>query len=527
MPISPRKTLNLKALTQSAQALVVILCVVMAGCQTSSQYRPEVDRDTDRAVGLEQEPQWLNSGVSPVPEVPKDIWERVRDGYQLQDSVTLNPRIEQQRLWFVSNPSFIEKSGERSSPYIHFIVERLEQRNMPMELALLPMIESSYNPLAFSHANAVGLWQFIPSTGRHFNLRQTNWYDGRRDVMASTDAAISYLTRLKEMFNGDWLLALAAYNAGEGRVSRAIERNRKLGLPTDYWNLSLPVETQNYVPKLLALSQVVMTPKAFGVNLDPIVNEPYFEMVEFKQRMALSRVAAMADLDEDELYLLNPAFKKGVTLDGPQHLLVPTDKAELLTANLALMKSQELVDWQQYHVRSGDSLHSISNRHQLTVSTLKDINKLSSNNLRIGQVLSIPAQPGVAASEPVFQRTLTQNAPSRSDQMSSYRVKNGDNLWLIAKSHNLAVKDVKRWNKLSSTNLRVGQVLTLQAGKSNVGGSSSPPRESATYYRVREGDSLYLIAKRFKVPMRSLQNWNPNAGKALKPGQTLTLYSAN
>jgi membrane-bound lytic murein transglycosylase D len=189
MPISPRKTLNLKALTQSAQALVVILCVVMAGCQTSSQYRPEVDRDTDRAVGLEQEPQWLNSGVSPVPEVPKDIWERVRDGYQLQDSVTLNPRIEQQRLWFVSNPSFIEKSGERSSPYIHFIVERLEQRNMPMELALLPMIESSYNPLAFSHANAVGLWQFIPSTGRHFNLRQTNWYDGRRDVMASTDGS--------------------------------------------------------------------------------------------------------------------------------------------------------------------------------------------------------------------------------------------------------------------------------------------------------------------------------------------------
>lgn len=527
MPLSPCNTLNLKAFKQSAQTLVVILCVVLAGCQTSSQYRPDSGRDTDRAVGLEQEPEWLNSDVAPAPEEPKDIWERVRDGYQLQDTITLNPRIEQQRLWFVSNPSFIEKAGERSSPYIHFIVERLEQGNMPMELALLPMIESSYNPLAYSHANAVGLWQFIPSTGRNFNLRQTHWYDGRRDVLASTDAAISYLTRLKEMFNGDWLLALAAYNAGEGRVSRAIERNRKLGLPTDYWNLSLPAETQNYVPKLLALSQVVMTPQAYGVNLDPIVNEPYFEMVEFKQRMDLSRVAAMADLDEDELYLLNPAFKKGVTLDGPQHLLVPTDKVELLTANLALMKPQERVDWQQYRVRSGDSLHSISNRHQLTVNTLKDINKLSSNNLRIGQILSIPAQPGGAAREPVFQRTLTPSEPSRSQQVSNYRVKSGDNLWLIAKNHKVAVKDVKRWNKLSGNNLRVGQVLTLQAGKPSTGSKSSSSRQSATFYRVRQGDSLYLIAKRFKVPMKSLQSWNPKAGKALKPGQTLTLYSAN
>lgn len=500
----------------------MIICVTVAGCQSSNQYRPDNGRDTDRAVGLEREPEWLNSDGAAAPEAPKDIWERVRNGYQLQDSITLNPRIEQQRLWFVSNPSFIEKAGERSSPYIHFIVERLEQRNMPMELALLPMIESAYNPLAYSHAHAVGLWQFIPSTGRHFNLRQTNWYDGRRDVMASTDAAISYLMRLKEMFNGDWLLALAAYNAGEGRVSRAIERNQKLGLPTDYWNLSLPAETQNYVPKLLALSQVVMTPQAYGVNLNPIANEPYFEKVVFKQRMDLARVAAMADLDEDELYLLNPAFKKGVTLDGPQHLLVPTDKAELLTANLSLMKPQEQVEWQQYRVRSGDSLHSIANRHQLTVATLKDINKLAGNELRIGQMLSIPAQPGIAAREPLLPRSATQSTPSRT-----YRVKNGDNLWQVAKNHKVAVNDVKRWNTLSGNSLRVGQVLTLQAGNPGTAGNTRSPRPSMTYYKVRKGDSLYLIAKRLNVPMKTLQNWNPKAGKALKPGQTLTLYSPN
>lgn len=521
MPLSARNTLKFKAFIRSPKALAVLLCITLAGCQSTGERPGESQgRDTDRAVGLERETEWLSiNKLKPAPvEEPGDIWERVRAGYQLQDGITLNPRIEQQRLWFVSNPSFVEKVGERSSPYIHFIVERLEARNMPMELALLPMIESAYNPLAYSHAHAVGLWQFIPSTGRNFNLRQTNWYDGRRDVMASTDAAITYLSYLNNMFNGDWLLALAAYNAGEGRVSRAIERNQKLGLPTDYWNLSLPSETQNYVPKLLALSQVVMAPEAYGVSLAPIANEPYFEKVPFKQRMDLARVANMADLDEDELYLLNPAFKKGITIDGPQHLLVPADKAELLTANLALMKPKELVDWQEYRVRPGDSLHSIAGRHQLTVATIKDINRLTSNNLRVGQVLSIPAEANSRIRETLPARA---SAGSSLPVTRTYRVKSGDNLWQIAKNHKVAVKDIQRWNRLSGNSLRVGQVLTLQAGSTT---STASRSDNATYYKVRQGDSLYLIAKRFKVPMKSLQSWNPRAGKALKPGQTLTLY---
>ncbi|MDM8349560.1 LysM peptidoglycan-binding domain-containing protein [Pseudomonas sp. sp1636] len=516
MPLSPRKTLNLKALAQGAQALVVVFCATLAGCQSTGKGLDNGrGNDTDLTVGLEREPVWLSDSLATAE--PEDIWQRVRDGYQLQDQIGINPRIEQQRLWFVSNPSFIEKSGERSSPYIHYIVERLAERNMPMELALLPMIESAYNPFAYSHANAVGLWQFIPSTGRYFNLRQTSWYDGRRDVMASTNAAMDYLSRLHEMFNGDWLLALAAYNAGEGRVSRAIERNQRLGLPTDYWNLPLPKETQNYVPKLLALSQVVMSPQAYGVSLEPIANEPYFEQVELKQRMDLSRVAAMAELDEDELYQLNPAFKKRITLDGPKHLLVPTANAELLAANLALMKPQDLVDWQQYSVRSGDSLNSIANRYHLTVSTLKDINRLSGNQLRIGQVLSIPAQPGRQPKEPLFQRLASQEAAPRN-----YRVKSGDNLWQIAKAHRVALEDVRRWNNLTGNQLRVGQTLALRDGQAAPTGE----RGEVTYYRVRKGDSLYLIAKRFKVQMQHLKSWNPRTSSALKPGQTLALRLA-
>lgn len=515
MPSCPRNSLNQKALALRSPALAMAICAVLSGCQSLDQQAVD---DTGPTVDLSgrtpQEPLWINAAAQ--TEQPKDIWERVRAGYQLQDTIGVNPRIEQQRLWFASNPSFVETSGERSSPYIHYIVERLQERNMPMELALLPMIESAYNPFAYSPANAVGLWQFIPSTGRHFNLRQTSWYDGRRDVTASTQAAMNYLARLHEMFNGDWLLALAAYNAGEGRVSRAIERNQKLGLPTDYWNLSLPQETQNYVPKLLALSQVIMAPGAYGVSLNPIANEPYFEEVELKQRMDLSRIAALAEVDEDELYLLNPAFKKRITMDGPQHLLVPTEKVELLTANLSTLKPQDLRSWQEYVVRPGDNLHGIASRYELSVASIKELNQLASNTLRVGQHINLPttAQP---AQEAAPQRPGNTALASRT-----YRVRSGDNLWTIAKAHSVSVTDIQHWNALKDNALRVGQDLKVR-GTTERPSVAQLSHDDVTYYKVRKGDSLHLIAKRFNVQMKSLQSWNPRTGKALKPGQVLTL----
>lgn len=496
-------------------------CVTLAGCQSLPSDNPDGASDTSRAVGLEREPEWLTSEVK--PHEYNDIWERMRDGFQLQDQIGINPRIERLRLWYASNPRHVDAVSERSAPYIHYIVERLAERDMPMELALLPVIESAYDPQAYSPAHAVGLWQFIPSTGRHFNLRQTNWYDGRRDVTASTQAALNYLSRLHEMFNGDWLLALAAYNAGEGRVSRAIERNEKLGLPSDYWNLSLPKETEDYVPKLLALSQVILAPEAYGVTLSPIANEPYFEQIAIKQHMDLSRVAKLADLDEEQLLQLNPAYKRGITLDGPQHLLVPTDKAELLSANLALMKPQDLVNWQTYTVRSGDSLHAIANRNHLTVNMLKDVNRLSSNTLRIGQVLTIPGKPGVQPSEPLYQQRTALAAASPSASRT-YTVKNGDNLWQIARNHQVAVHDLRSWNALKGNQLKVGQVLNLAAAEgTSAVASNNDASDKATYYRVQRGDSLYVIAKRFKIELKHLQAWNPRSN-TLRPGQMLTLY---
>ncbi|WAG80869.1 LysM peptidoglycan-binding domain-containing protein [Metapseudomonas furukawaii] len=521
---SPIRTLDLDALARVARALVVVFAATLAGCSTTDQ-QDDSGQDTDRALAMQQQARWLEEAETETE--PRDIWERMRNGFKLQEEIGVNPRVERQRLWYVSKPSVLESASERGSLYIHYVVERLEERNMPLELALLPVVESSYNPFAYSRSHAVGLWQFIPATGRHYNLRQTNWYDGRRDITASTNAALNYLERLHEMFNGDWLLALAAYNAGEGTVSRAIERNQKLGLPTDYWNLPLPQETQNYVPKLLALSQLVMAPEAYGVNLNPIANEPYFEVVEVKQqRLDLSQAAELANIDADEMYQLNPAFKKRITLDGPQHLLVPTDKAEQFTANLALMKPRELVDWQQYRVRNGDSLHGIANRYHVTVKTLKEINGLSSNHLRVGQQLSIPMEPGMKPEQPLFQNVARASAPAVT---RNHKVRSGDSLWTLARQYKVDVKDIKRWNNLKGNHLRAGQVLKLQGGPAQVASASSATRksqgrESVTYYKVRRGDSLYMIAKRFNVEMKHLQRWNPRSGSALKPGQTLTLY---
>ncbi|MDP3848120.1 MAG: LysM peptidoglycan-binding domain-containing protein [Pseudomonas sp.] len=533
MPSSTRKTIDPKAFARSGRTLCVCIALTLAGCQVQGNRPPSPQVDSDHQA-LEQPINWSETAK---PQEPTDVWERIRSGYQLQDEIGINPRIERQRLWFASNPVSVERSSQRGSPYIHYVVEQLDERNMPMELALLPIIESAYNPLAYSPANAAGIWQFIPATGRSFNLRQTNWYDGRRDIMASTHAAMSYLTRLHDMFNGDWLLALAAYNSGEGTVSRAIERNQKLGLPTDYWNLSLPKETQDYVPKLLALSQVINSPQAYGIDLNPIANQPYFEVVEFKQRLQLSSVAEMAQVEEAEIIQLNPAFKKGVTIDGPQHVLVPSEKAELLAANLLLMKPQEQLDWRQHRVRKGENLASIANRYKTSTDSIKDLNQLASNHLKPGQVLSIAVAPGQTFSpQPEPREPLINKTPQR------YVVRKGDSLDSIAKQQKVKIQELQRWNKLSNSRLKLGQVLVLQESKSPVTAalkslassksasktnlsSKAANRQMVTYYKVQQGDSLYQIAKRFKVDLQQLQNWNPSTTHALKLGQTLTLYT--
>lgn len=521
MPVLLRSTIRTCVLGKRLPlAFILLLLGTLNGCQMHLPRSQDEGLSKNVEAPLSSDDDWAEAEE----QAPDDIWQRMRQGFALQDAIGINPRIEQQRLWFVSNPSFLQNACDRGSLYIHYVVEQLEQRDMPLELALLPVIESAYNPMAYSRSHAVGIWQFIPATGRNFNLTQSAWYDGRRDILASTHAAISYLTRLQEMFNGDWLLALAAYNAGEGTVSRAIERNQKLGLPTDYWNLPLPQETRDYVPKLLALSQIVMSPEAYGVDLYPIANEPYFEVVALKEdRIDLGRLASMAQMDKDEMLQLNPAFKRGITYGGPKRLLVPSEKAEQLQASLAQIKPQDPLDWHSYTVRSGDSLQRIANRYQVTVNLIKEINNLSSHRLKVGQNLSIPSEPGLK-----FDPPKTQQARASSQH---YKVKEGDSLWSIAKAQQVKVDDLKRWNQLKDHQLKQGQLLTLKAKAPQTAANQrssktvTTVRQSVTYYKIRPGDSLQLIANKHKVKLEAVMRWNPKLNsKNLKPGQSVALY---
>ncbi|RMV62274.1 lytic transglycosylase domain-containing protein [Pseudomonas coronafaciens] len=330
-----------RLLVRSVQIAILALGSVCVGCQSVDYSQSRHDRLPRLVAGLVNggsTNEQADIGLPSVSDMPAyngdDVWQRLAERCRLVDGQGANERIIRQRDWLLSNKGFVSSASVRASPYLHFIVERLDERQMPMELALLPMIESSYNPMANSPAAAAGLWQFVPSTGRAFNLRQSTTYDARRDVVASSKAAMDYLTRLHGQFGNDWLLALAAYNAGEGTVGRAIEANRRRGLPVDYWHLSLPKETQDYVPRLLALSMLVRNPAAYGVKLNPIANVPYFDVVELNHAVDLSQLAATTGVDEAQLVRLNPAFLRKKTPDGPGRLLIPKVHKQALTAGI-------------------------------------------------------------------------------------------------------------------------------------------------------------------------------------------------
>ncbi|QEY58947.1 LysM peptidoglycan-binding domain-containing protein [Pseudomonas sp. C27(2019)] len=520
MPLLDRNNTSIYRSIRRAVCLAAVTAAVLlgSGCQSFNGANKDATQSAQAKkqsadaflLNSQRSSRWM-SVADTEPEV--DIWQRIRQGYQLQSYLEESPRTDHQRLWFASRGNSIEIMSERSSPYMYYIVENLEARNMPLELALLPMIESAYNPMAYSRSHASGLWQFIPSTGHHFKLKQSHWYDARRDIMASTQAALDYLEYLHKMFDNDWLLALAAYNAGEGTVGRAIKRNIARNLPTDYWNLHLPAETQAYVPKLLAVSQLINAPEAYGITLSPIANEAYFTKVPLKQQMEITRLAKLAKLDEDALIKLNPAYKQGITFDGPKHLLVPLENAEHLQAQLASIKPSDWIQWHQYKVRSGDNLSTIARRNQVPITLIKDINKLSSNRLQIGQILNMPKT-----------RNSTANtvAPYTAAAVGTlYTVRAGDNLSKIAAQRKVSVAELKRWNKLSSNALKIGQKLSLTP---RTGDRSVAATSKATVYKVRSGDSLYAIARRHKVSLKQLQNWNPSISSTLKPGQTLSLY---
>jgi membrane-bound lytic murein transglycosylase D len=390
------------------------------------------------------------------PDAPVDLWQRIRNGFALPNLDT--PIVAEREAWYAKRPQQIKIFVDRSRRYLFHIVEELERRKLPTELALLPMVESAYNPMAYSRAHASGLWQFIPSTGKNYNLDQTWWYDERRDILASTDAALDYLQTLHGMF-GDWHLALAAYNWGENGVMRAIERNRAKGLPTDYLSLPAPNETRRYVPTLQALKNIFADPTAFGIELEPIPNAPYFVTVTLTRDVDLRVAARLAEMPIDELVALNPGHNRPVvSSDVAPQLVLPADRAEAFMRNLET-HDKPLSSWRTYTFKAGDKLDRLAAQHGITVARLKAVNGVrASGQIAAGTQLLLPQRGSAAAVEPL--PPIFTPPTSLSARIVSYIVKRGDTWASIARMLGVRLEDLTRAN--SGTRLAAGERLTVE-----------------------------------------------------------------
>ena len=461
-------------------------------------------------------------------EYPTDsIWPRIRAGFQI-DTHLDHPWVQSELEWYSKHPEYLHRTMTRAEPFIHYILVEAEKRGLPTELVLLPIVESAYQPFAYSHGRAAGLWQFIPSTGRIYGLEQNWWYDGRRDIYASTQAALKYLQHLNKLFDGDWTLALAAYNSGSGTVQRAIRKNKKQGKPTDFWHLKLPKETRAYVPKLMALKELVESPELYEVGLRCIPDAPGFVPVDTESQIDLALAAEMAELDVDTLYSYNPAFNRWATSpEGPHRLLLPYNNAEIFKANLALFPDDQRVQWKRHKIKNGETLSHIAVKYNTTVKELRKTNNISGNNIRAGKHLLIPVasrnQSTYTLSSSQRKKAL-QSASKKNKTRINHIVQNGESFWTISRRYKVDMHRLAKWNGMAVRDpLRKGQKLVVWTN--NTGGKTKPSQTiQPIFYTVRNGDSLYRIANRYSVSVSDLHRWNQIKGKYLKPGQKLKLY---
>ena len=459
--------------------------------------------------------------VEPVMSAPADAWTRMRSGFSLQQ--VDHPRVQPQLAWYARNPAYLERVFKRAEPFLYHILTELERRGMPSEIALLPVVESAFDPFAYSHGRAAGMWQFIPGTGKRFGLKQNWWYDGRRDVLASTDAALDYLQMLHKTFKGDWLLALAAYNSGEGTVLKALRRNRKAGKATDFWHLKLPKETRVYVPKLLAISQLVADPGAHGIDLHPIANEARITSVDSGGQLDMAVAAKLAGMDLDALYRLNAGYNRWATdPKGPHRLVVPVDKADRLRAALAELPADQRVRWVRHKIRSGETLTHVAKRYHTTVAVLKQTNRIRGHNIRAGKHLLVPVATKKLDQYPLTanQRLAKTQQRARGGVKTTHVIRRGDTLWDLAKQYQVSVGKLAKWNGMApGDTLRQGQRLAVWNQQ------ASPNTVRPVHYTVRRGDSLARISQRFRVSVGDLVKWNGLAkNDYLQPGQKLKLY---
>ncbi len=458
------------------------------------------------------------------------LWNHLRAGFALEADLD-KARTRTQLDWYSSHLDYLDRVMTRAEPFLYYILVEAKKRHLPTELALLPIVESAFQPFAYSHGRAAGLWQFIPSTGRHYGLRQNWWYDGRRDIHASTQAALDYLENLGKQFDGDWLKALAAYNAGAGNVRRAVRKNQARGQATDFWHLQLPAETQAYVPKLLALKEIITHPAIYDLSLHCIPYAPGFRVVAVDSQIDLALAAELANIDTETLYMYNPAFNRWATPpDGPHQLILPAEAAYTFEQNIKEFPKDQRLSWKRHKIHSGETLSQIAVKYNTTVKQLCKVNKIRGNNIRAGRYLMIPiaSRARTAYSLTASQRKQSIQNTSRGQNRFTHIVQPGESFWEISRSYKVDMHQLAKWNAMAVRDpLKNGQKLVVWTNTRAPARPLSLPSNGATLrtisYTVRNGDSLARIANRYHVSVADLHRWNSIKGKYLQPGQKLKL----
>ncbi|EPQ5229957.1 murein transglycosylase D [Providencia stuartii] len=449
----------------------LIAIVLLAGCQTAPKKIKQNKTPTNHTI--ETVAPHNQAASRQLPKVDYDLWGYVSD--ELKMDIPDKPQIRELANSYLNKQRFVYDVALRAEPYMYLIVDEINERNLPMELALIPIVESSFNPKATSPAQAAGLWQIVPITARSYGLKQTQWVDERRDVVSSTKAAFDLLENLNVMFGHDWELTLAAYNCGEGCVQNAIKKNEAAGLPTDFWSLSLPKETKQYVPKILALSQVLKNPEKYQVNLPTSNKNRALTQIDVGQQITLSQAAELAGLTVESVKTYNSGYTRGITSpNGPHYIMLPTAKAEQFKVSLSdqdVLNTIRLAAQQNQQIKTGQS-------------------------------------------------TAISSARQNRAKIATYKVRKGESVASIAKKFNTTAKNIQKLNGLKTASvIKPGQVLKVSNTASTVS------NRKAKTYKVRKGDSYYSIAKRHGIKLNDLMTWNSGVKMAdLKPGVTLNLY---
>lgn len=499
--------------------------------------------------------------VKQYQKVTLNLWQVMAANFNLPDETSANPEVKKQIDWFMSHPKYLAKVTSQAGPYLYYIYQQVQARNLPAELALMPMVESAYNPFAInSGSGAAGLWQMMPGTASGFGLHVDWWYDGRRDVSASTNAALDYLAYLGDYFNGDWLLAIGAYDTGEGSIQQAIEHNERHGIDTDFWSLHLPKETQAYVPKVLALATILKYPQTYPINLPDIPNAPYLSEVDIGSQIDLHQAAKMAGMTLQELTALNSGYNRWATdPNGPFKLLLPVDKAQQFQEQLTqLMTTNKQITWYRVVAKKGETIDAIALQYQTTPQAIMKANKLTRRKLKAGQTLLIPnsAAPAVDTASTSDNATTadTQSAADNATTANSdndtaandndetiesaddedqyvgesinnlpstnvvhHTVAKGETLASIAKIYHVSVRALEFWNQLNDAHVTPGSDIVVWPPKYK----ASAVTTSVTTYKVKKHDTVSSIARKFHISAKQLVSSNHIKHNHLKPGQVL------